>query len=123
MPQPPFQPYYGYPPPFVFAPPTPSSNPAASIQPSIRQTNQTPMRLPSTASEHSNQPMANVNLLLQVLLSTMSSLLHHPFRHLSVEHQIPKLVLELLVFATKSVINVLKQLVVSIYINTLIIEH
>jgi hypothetical protein len=107
MPQPPFQPYYGYPPPFVFAPPTPSSNPAASIQPSIRQTNQTPMRLPSTASEHSNQPMANVNLLL----------------HQSVEHQIPKLVLELLVFATKSVINVLKQLVVSIYINTLIIEH
>uniref|UniRef100_A0A914QZF4 Uncharacterized protein n=1 Tax=Panagrolaimus davidi TaxID=227884 RepID=A0A914QZF4_9BILA len=56
-PIPPFQPYYGYPPPppYVFAPSTPSTT-AASIQPNIRQPNQAPMRLPSTASDHSIAP-------------------------------------------------------------------
>uniref|UniRef100_A0A914QG31 Uncharacterized protein n=1 Tax=Panagrolaimus davidi TaxID=227884 RepID=A0A914QG31_9BILA len=64
MPQPPippFHPYYGYPPPYVFAPPTPSSTPTASVQPNFRQPNQAPMRLPSTASEHSTAPPTPTN--------------------------------------------------------------
>uniref|UniRef100_A0A914PT29 Uncharacterized protein n=1 Tax=Panagrolaimus davidi TaxID=227884 RepID=A0A914PT29_9BILA len=60
-PIPPFQPYYGYSPPYVSDPPTPSSTPAASIQPIIGQTNQPPMRFPSTASEHSIPPPTSTN--------------------------------------------------------------
>uniref|UniRef100_A0AC35EVK7 Uncharacterized protein n=1 Tax=Panagrolaimus sp. PS1159 TaxID=55785 RepID=A0AC35EVK7_9BILA len=56
-PIPPFQPYYGYAPQYVYAPP----NHAAPIQQNIRQPNPAQIRLPLTASDHSIAPPTPTN--------------------------------------------------------------